>query len=43
MDELNTLEKNILKDIIWQAAESDDYKIVKETVYGIMDKLGLEQ
>ena len=42
MDKLNSLEKKILKDIIWQAAEDDDYKIIKSTVYGIMDKLGLE-
>lgn len=42
MNKLNKLEKKLLKDILWNAINSDDFESWTPAISNILDKLGLE-
>ena len=43
MKELNAIEKQMLKDILQDATNSDDWETYVNIIQNIYDKLGLEQ
>ena len=42
MDKLNGIEKQLLKDILQDATNSDDWETYVNIIQNIYDKLGLE-